>query len=89
MPKYQYLGSGPIQSKTSKDGTRQYLQRCIYLAPVKDDGSGTGSATNVYLIGDRVNIIDDAKLVPSDFCFADFSHKGYLVDLRAIPDPKS
>lgn len=89
MPKYQFLGSSPITQKTTKDGSKQYLQRCIYVAPVKEDGSGTASATNIYLIGDRVNIIDDHKIKPSDFVFADFNHKGYLVDLRTIPETEN
>lgn len=89
MPKYQYLGSGPVTTRTTKDGSKQYLQRCIYLAPVKDDGSGTASAVNIYLIGDRVNIVEDQKINPADYVFADFTHKGYLTDLRQIPNKES
>ena len=89
MPKYQYLGSGPVTTRTTKDGSKQYLQRCIYLAPVKDDGSGTASAVNIYLIGDRVNIVEDQKISPADYVFADFTHKGYLTDLRQIPNKES
>lgn len=87
MPKYQFLGQGPVTTRKSKDGSKEYLQRCIYLAPVRADGSGTASAVNVYLIGDRVNALDDMKVSPSDYVFADFNHKGWLDDIRKIPDP--
>lgn len=83
MPKYKYLGCGQTVTKTSKAGN-QYLQRCVYAAPILADG-GTASAINVYLMGDKVTIPDDPQLNVGDTVFVDFNNKGYLEDFRVIP----
>lgn len=83
MPNYQYLGCGQTVTKTSKQGN-QYLQRCIYVAPIKDDGSLASSA-NVYLMGDKTTIVENAQLVPGDKIFLDFNHRGFLADMRKVP----
>jgi hypothetical protein len=83
MPKYQYLGCGQTVSKTSKAGN-QYLQRCVYLAPILKDG-GTASSINVYLMGDLVTIPDSQQLTGGDLVFVDFTNKGYVDDFRKLP----
>lgn len=85
MPKYMYLGSGQTVTKTSKAGN-QYLQRCVFLAPIKDDGS-LAASTNVYLMGDNVGLPDSLGLLNGNIVFADFNHRGYLVDFRLVPKP--
>lgn len=82
MPRYKYLGCGDLTSRTSKSGN-QYMQRCIYVAPVKEDGS-TASSCNVYLIGSSVDLFSPEKVLAGDEIFLDFNHKGYLVDLRTF-----
>lgn len=83
MPKYKYLGCGQTVTKTSKAGN-QYLQRCVYCAPLLSDGS-TASAINVYLMGEKVTIPDEAGLAFGDTVFVDFNNRGYLEDFRVIP----
>lgn len=63
------------------------MQRCVYVAPVKDDGS-TASSTNVYLIGSAVEMFDPSKAQPGESVFLDFNHKGYLVDFRQLKKPE-
>lgn len=82
IPRYKYLGCGDLTSRTAKSGN-QYMQRCIYVAPVKDDGS-TAASCNVYLIGSSVDLFDPAKVVVGEDLFLDFNHKGYLTDLRTF-----
>lgn len=86
MPKYQYLGCGQTVTKTSKAGN-QYLQRCVYLAPMKSDGS-LAASINVYLMGDKVTIPDQPGVVPGVSIFCDFNNKGYLEEFRPIVQPK-
>lgn len=88
MPKYQFLGAGPVTTRKTKDGTREYLQRVCYVAPIRNDGAGTGSAVNVYLTGDAVNIIEDKKICPADMVFCDFNHRGFLQEFRPLPTEK-
>lgn len=76
------MGCGDLTSRTAKSGN-QYMQRCIYVAPVKDDGS-TAASCNVYLIGSSVDLFDPAKVVVGEDLFLDFNHKGYLTDLRTF-----
>lgn len=83
MPKYQYLGCGQTVTKTSKAGN-QYLQRCVYVAPILQDGS-TASAINVYLTGERVTIPDSSNLAYQDLVFVDFNNKGFVEDFRKLP----
>ncbi len=83
MPKYKYLGCGQTVTKTSKAGN-QYLQRCVYAAPILADGS-TASAINVYLTGDKVTVPDSANLSHGDMVFVDFNSKGFVEDFRALP----
>lgn len=86
IPKYKYLGCGDLTSRTAKSGN-QYLSRCIFVAPYKDDGSLASSA-NVFLIGSSVDLFDPAKVKPGADLFLDFNHKGYLVDLRIFKVPE-
>lgn len=82
IPQYKYLGCGEIQTKTSAAGAiRQY--RCIYVVPVKDDGSTT-SSTNLYLSGSALAKFDPSKVQLGESVFLDFNHKGFLVDLRQL-----
>lgn len=83
MPKYKYLACGPIVTKTSKAGN-QYLQRCVYVTSVLQDGS-TASAINVYLTKDKVTVPDDSDLACGDMVFVDFNNKGFVEDFRALP----
>lgn len=88
MPKYKYMGSGPLAMKTSKAG-KEYVQRWINVCEYKTDGT-VCAPYNVYLIGDQALEIDNrSEIVPGCDLFLDFNHKGYLQDMRVLPDPTS
>lgn len=86
MPKCVYLGCGPIVTKTSKAGN-QYLQRCVTLQPIKKDGE-VAAGINVYLMADDVNLPDSLNLKCGSTVFLDFNHKGFLEEMRLIPDDR-
>ena len=73
MPKYVFMGAGPIEAATNSRG--QYVRRKMFLHEVNEQGEITGQET-LSLFRDDVNLV--STLVPGEPVFVDFGPKGFI-----------